>query len=154
MSRPSVYLAGPIRDLAYGEATDWREYARNYLDSKGIDAFSPMRGKYYLKDAVQLSDAYHNHPLSTRSAILSRDRGDCRNRDLIIANFKGAKKISMGTVMEVAWGDAFNTPIIGVMEDDRSNVHEHGLLCEALDYRVSDLQMALDMAVAILLPVK
>lgn len=153
MSRPSVYLAGPIRDLSFGEATDWRANAREFFNRNGIDAFSPMRGKYYLKDAVHLSDAYHEHPLSTRAAILSRDRGDCRKRDLIIANLLGAKKVSMGTVMEIAWGDAFNTPIIGVMEKE-GNVHEHGLVCEALDYRVESLELAYMMACSILLPVE
>ena len=40
-----VYLAGPIMGNDYSGATDWRREAASKLESWGIRAVSPMRGK-------------------------------------------------------------------------------------------------------------
>jgi nucleoside 2-deoxyribosyltransferase len=157
MSNPKVYLAGPIRGLNYDDATKWREQATESLRSVGIDAMSPMRGKRYLKgvsDAggAKIADAYAEYPLSTMKAIVTRDRHDCMKNDMVIMYLKGAQTVSIGSVLEIAWADAARVPVVLVMEKDKSNLHEHGMVREMCGFHVETLEEALEVVKAVLLP--
>jgi nucleoside 2-deoxyribosyltransferase len=156
---PRAYLAGPIKGCTYNGATDWRQKVKDCLADVGIIGISPMRAKNYLKgeakvgqDEIALKDSYDQFPLSTNKAILSRDYNDCTRSDAVIINFLGAEKVSIGTVMEAAWAHAARVPVIVVIEPDKSNVHEHGLLLEVCNFRVATLEDAVAVAAAILLP--
>lgn len=155
---PRVYLAGPIKNLTYEGATSWREHAAAHLKYHGINALSPMRAKGYLKgetsvgqDHITLKDSYAEYPLSTNKAILCRDYRDCTTSDAVIMYLLGAKQVSIGTVMEAAWSHAARVPLIVVIEKDGSNVHEHGLLLETCNFRVSTIAEAIDVAAAVVL---
>lgn len=147
----SVYLAGPIDGLSWDESTDWRDHATAVLGFEGIAARSPLRAKNYLKGHVKLGDtAAHGKlsVLSTARGIMTRDRFDATTCDVLLANLGGAKKVSVGTVMEIAWADLYRIPIVAVMEP--GNVHEHAMVEEALGFRVNTLDEALDVVKAIL----
>lgn len=155
MNKPTVYLAGPITGLNYGESTDWRAYAISRLSREGIRGLSPMRGKEYLeaiaKDTPFTSDGDKYsiiHPLSTNRGITTRDRWDTMRCSVVLANFLGAKQVSIGTCMEIAWADSKRTPIVCVMED--GNPHEHGMILDVIGYRVRTLDEGLDLCAAIL----
>lgn len=150
--RPSVYLAGPITGLEYDDAQDWRTYAVTELDDAGIDAFSPLRGKEFLRDHGPLSEmGYEAYPLSSPRGIMTRDRYDCTQRDMVLANLAGSgERISIGTVMEIAWADLARIPVVAVLEE--RNVHRHAMLLEAAGFIVPDLDTALDIVKAVLLP--
>lgn len=157
MTKPRVYLAGPIRGLNYNEATEWREAAYRELVGYGIDAMSPMRAKAYLKGKAdvggdKLKDAYPEHPLSTMKAITTRDRKDCMRSDMVIMYLKGAKTVSIGSVLEIAWADAARVPVVLVMEKDGSNVHSHGMISEVCGFHVETLEEAIHVVKAVLLP--
>jgi nucleoside 2-deoxyribosyltransferase len=155
MSKPTVYLAGPITGLTYDGASDWRDYAKKRFDALGIEAFSPMRAKHYLKDVGVLQGSGQNYkglsPLSENKGITTRDRMDCTRRDLVLANLLGAKKVSAGTCIEFGWADAARRPVVLVMEKE-GNPHEHGMVLEIGGYRVEDLDQAIDLTASILLP--
>lgn len=147
-----VYLAGPITGLDYKGATDWREEAIAKLSP--IMGMSPMRGKDYLRNHPSMphkSDelAAIGHVLSTSRGIMTRDRYDCTNCDVLLVNFLGAQRVSIGTVMEVAWADANRIPIVCVMEP--GNIHEHGMVDEAIGFRVASLDEAIRITRIILL---
>lgn len=115
-----------------------------------------MRAKQYLKaetdvDGNKLKDAYADYPLSTMKAITTRDRADCMGSSLVIMNLLGAKTVSIGSVLEVAWADAARVPVILVMEKT-GNLHEHGMIREMCGFQVESLDEAIDVAKAILLP--
>lgn len=153
MRTKSVYLAGPIAGLNYTNATHWREEAKAILSSSGIEAFSPMRAKDYLSAEEVLGSApgqYEQFPMSTGSAILARDFNDCTKCDAVIMYLFGAQKVSIGSVMEVAWAHAARVPIVLVMEE-QGNVHDHVLLVEACPIRVTSLKAALACVKSILL---
>jgi hypothetical protein len=155
--RPSVYLAGPIKGLAYAGATSWREGAAARFADLGIDAFSPMRAKSYLKPLADvggdtLKDAYAEYPLSTMKAILHRDYRDCTQCSAVLMYLLGAERVSLGSVMEVAWAFAARVPTVLVMEPGKVNVHEHGLLVEACGFRVTTLEEGIATVSAIILP--
>lgn len=158
----TVYLAGPITGLSFEGCVDWREYAIKELNKVGITGLSPMRAKDYLKTETIVGDSYEDTVLSSSRGITTRDRWDTTRCDVILANFLGAEKVSIGTVMELAWADAYRIPSIVVMEAAESettgttaskgNVHEHAMIRECTGFRVKTLEEGLTVAKAILLP--
>lgn len=144
-----LYCAGPITGVSYGESTDWREYLASKLPPY-IKAVSPMRGKNYLARENSIKDSYEEHPLSCQKGITCRDRMDVMRCDMIFVNFLGAKKVSIGSVMEVAWADAYRKPIVIVMQQD--NIHSHAMIREVSGFIVSNLDDAIAIAVAVLSP--
>lgn len=149
MNIPKVYLAGPITGLDYNEGQDWRNEATELFGRK-MDCFSPLRYKQYLRAEGKLSFGYKNI-LSTDRGIMARDHHDCMTSDLVFVNLLGAKEPSKGTIMEIAWAYAYRKPLVVVMEPE-GNCHEHGMIREAIDFRVASLEHAVDVARAILLP--
>lgn len=154
--KPSVYLAGPIKGLSYGGATDWREGVAARFAEHGIDAFSPMRAKGYLRGLTSvgqdaLKDSYAQFPLSTNKAILHRDYRDCTRCSAVLMNLLGASSVSIGSVMEVAWAFAARVPTVLVIEA-AGGIHEHGLLVEACGFRVATLEDGIATVRAIVLP--
>jgi nucleoside 2-deoxyribosyltransferase len=149
----SVYLAGPITGLTYGGCVDWREHAIKELARDNIQGISPMRAKEFLKNHVTIEDTpdLEDQVLSSQRGIYARDKFDCHRADLLIVNMLDAKKVSIGTVMEIAWAAAINTPIVLVMEEI-GNIHQHMMLAEACPFRVTNLRDALRVTVAILAP--
>ena len=159
MSKYSVYLAGPISGLDFEDGSSWRQEAMDFLRDNGIDAFSPLRRKDYLKELGSLTGSYGDWPLSTQRGIYARDRFDCHRVDLVLANLHadvcgveedGTQKVSIGTVMEIAWAAQNNTPTVLVM--DKGNVHHHPMLEEACPFIVDNLEEALQIVEAILVP--
>jgi nucleoside 2-deoxyribosyltransferase len=156
MSEKVVYLAGPITGLTFAGCTDWRNFAREQLAQAGIKGLSPMRGKEYLEAIARDTpftadgDRYAiQGPLSTNRGIMTRDRYDALRCDVLLVNLLGAGQVSIGTVMEIAWADSRRTPIVCAMEKE-GNVHHHGMILEALGYRVPSLEEAIHICKAIL----
>lgn len=149
-----VYLAGPITGLSYGEATDWRQHAKAKLAQHGIRGLDPMRCKSYLKHVAEFTadgDKYKDlGAFSSNRGIMTRDRFDATRCALLLVNFLGAERVSIGTCMEIAWADAHRIPIICAIEAE-GNPHDHGMISEAIGFRVDNLDLAIEIAVGILL---
>lgn len=144
-----LYCAGPITGVSYGVSTDWREYVASKLPSH-IQAVSPMRGKKYLANKKSIKDSYEEYPLSCQKGITCRDRMDVMRSDMILVNFLGATNVSIGSVMEIAWADAWRKPIVVVMEKD--NLHSHAMIREVSGFIVPSLDEAIVVATAVLSP--
>jgi len=144
-----VYLAGPISGIGYGDSMDWREIAneRFYGTIRGL---SPLRGKQYLNNETNMKSVYDEHLLSSQRTIYARDKFDCLRSDIILVNLLGAKTVSIGTCMEIAWGAQNNTPIVLIMEEN--NIHEHPMLSEACPFIVDNLDAGIVAVESILLP--
>lgn len=144
-----VYLAGPITGLSYKECNSWRDYTAKALNRCGIETLTPMRGKEYLSHYRKLKSQYLGvHPLSTAHGITSRDSWDCRRSDLILVNLMGAKAVSIGTVLEIAWGQSAGVYVMTVMEKD--NIHRHAMLEQTSSIVMESLDEALDLIPVIL----
>lgn len=155
-SRPSVYLAGPITGLTYDDGQEWREYAKAWLDAEGIDGFSPLRAKQHLRalgvldNAGTPDSAYLGlNALSEPKGITTRDRFDCTGRDMVLVNFVGADKVSIGTCIELGWADGARVPLVVAMEQD--NIHRHAMVNEVSGFIVDSLEEALIVCKAVLL---
>lgn len=153
---PTVYLAGPISGLKYDGATEWRDAAIADLAAAGIKGLSPMRAKEYLRDRYDAKGGFsatceeygHLSCLSGPRGIMTRDRFDATRCDVLLVNLLGAERVSIGTMMELAWADLKRTPIVCAMET--GNVHEHAMVNEAIGLRCATLDEALHVVKAIL----
>lgn len=144
-----LYLAGPITGVSYHGCTTWREYVMKSLPEH-IIGVSPMRGKKYLEDQKIIGHSYEHFPLSTGKGITCRDRSDVMRCNMLFVNFLGAKKISIGTVGEIFWADAWRKPTVVAME--KGNIHEHPMIKDMAGFIVPTLDEAIAVAVAVLSP--
>lgn len=151
MKRFTVYLAGPISGLTYDGAEDWRAFAKAELKKFDIHGLSPLRAKDYLRGIAALSADCAGYGdlncMSSPRGIITRDRFDATRCDTILVNLLGAGRVSIGTMMEIAWADLARIPIVVAME--KGNVHEHAMVTEAIGFRVPTLEEAIHVVQAI-----
>lgn len=147
----AVYLAGPIAGLSYEEAVDWRGDARVLLGRHGIAAYSPMRGKAHLMGVEQLDSGHApEHPVTTYRAIFDRDRFDVERCDVLLVNLLGADRLSIGTIMEMAWAHLLRKPVVLVIEPSGNPHDGHAMLSQCASFRVDSLGDALQIVRGIL----
>lgn len=144
ISSKSLFLAGPLTGISYGDALDWRQYVERRLPPDVI-AFSALRGKEYVAKEAVLKDAYPDHLLSTPQGTITRDRFDVSRCDALFVNFLKADRVSIGTIMEMAWADAWRIPIILAME--KGNIHDHAFVRQVAAFITDDLDEAIRTAV-------
>ncbi len=144
MCKPALYLAGPITGESWNGATDWRTQVSLALGAAGIEGISPLRSKEYLLNEVAIADRYDEHILSTSKGIFTRDFYDVSRVDGLFVNFLGAKKVSIGTVMEIAYAWSLRKPIIVVM--DKENMHQHSMLRESAGWVVDTIEEGIHVA--------
>lgn len=143
-----VYLSGPISDQAFKTATTWRDNAAAFLLKLGLTPLDPLRGKSFLSSQKKIEreiyEAMHN-PILSDKALFSRDHQDVETADVVLVNLTEAKKVSIGTMFELAWAAHLRKLTVIAMGD--GNVHDHpfvresGIIFptveEALDYIAS-----------------
>ncbi len=133
-----VYLAGPITGTVQADVRPWRQYVSEKLQ-EDIVALSPMR------DSVDTTDDF---PLTIEKlrhgkGVVSRDRFDVGRCDLLFVNLLKASRVSIGTVGEIFWADAYRKPVILVMESTNQNPHFHLMLLELAAWRFDTLDEAI-----------
>ena len=138
-----VYLAGPIAGLTYGQAVDWRTLVSSSLNSNKTECLDPLRGKSYLASMGAISPGEYSQPLSTSKAITRRDMFDTLRATCLFVNLLESKRVSIGTVMEIAWAYQNQIPTVVVME--KGNLHEHAMIEEASTYVVETLEEGVEV---------
>ena len=152
MSKEYVYLAGPITGFTFTEAQDWRTEAAKALDSDKIETLTPMRGKDFLVKEGVLHSGSYGDTIASSKGITRRDMNDTTRSSVVLVNLLGATKVSIGTVMEIAWAYNHQIPCIVAMEKD--NVHRHAMIEEATMYRTDTLKEAIELTQFLLNDVK
>lgn len=138
-----VYLAGPITGLTHDGCTDWREKAAAALNSDSVEALTPMRGKAFLKERGEITSGSYENPVASSKGVTRRDMFDTLRATCLFVNLLGAKRVSIGTVMELAWAYQKQIPTVVLMEKD--NVHRHLMVDEACTYIVQDFDEAIGL---------
>ena len=108
------------------------------------ECLSPLRGEK-LSNGVYSATATDESVFNTQNAIIGRDRADCCGADLIFMNLLGAKKVSIGTMVELAWADASRKPVIVCIEK-HGNPHDSEYVRGLATYVVSSLDEGIAVA--------
>lgn len=140
MMRERVYLAGPMTGLTVTEAGEWRYRASRFLYHINIEPLDPCR--QVTNHGVMSAQGCGSDPLQTAKGLTACDRMDIRRSEAVLVNFLGAKQVSVGTVIELGWADAWRIPIFLVMEPT-GNPHEHAMVREIASFHFTTLEDAL-----------
>ena len=150
MNNNLVYLSGPIAGLTFTEGADWREYATKCFPPH-IQGVSPLRGHRMLEGLGPITNLMIEHPFRKDTAINRRDKFDTLRAAALLVNLLGTKKVSIGTVMEMAWAFDHSIPVVLAIEPE-GNVHDHPMVRDCTTVRVSSLDEAIEAVVAIVAP--
>ena len=102
-------------------------------------------GKGHVTKESVLKNAYPEHLQSTPQGTITRDRNDVSRCDALFVNFLNSDRVSIGTIMEMAWADAWRIPIILAME--ARNIHDHAFVRQVAGFITGDLDEAIQTAV-------
>jgi len=118
-----VYCSRPISGCSSDEVF-YYEMIKKELREIGVKFISPM----YEPSSIRV-EGDTNDPKNR--AIFKRDFWKVMQSDIILVDFLEANSVSIGCVMEIAWGVAYNKHIILVM--DEKNIHNHAFVKESAD---------------------
>ena len=91
------------------------------IDPTRDAADSSLVSEQDLDDSARLQNLVHG------KEILERNRMFIHQCDVVLVNFLCAERVSIGSIGEVFWADAYRKPVIVVREAGR-NLHNHGLI--------------------------
>ena len=142
-----LYLAGPILGTAYDACTSWRQYVCEKLPSD-IIGITPMRGKESLSGQQEIKVLDRSNPITATKGIITRDRFDLMRCDMVLMNLLGATKVSIGSMIELGWADAFRKTVVLVIEE--GNCHMHAIVQEIAGFIVPTLDQGIEVVKSIL----
>lgn len=143
MTRPLIYLAGPIAGTDLAMMQPWRKHATLRLNSYGIDALDPLRGMS--NDAITQFLTGTTYTLDTMpAAIFNRDRTDVLRADGLLVNLSYGEVPSVGTMFEMAWAHLRMIPIVLVI-DRETEWHKHVYITQAAGWVCTALDDAIDV---------
>lgn len=156
----AVYLSGPIVGQTYQQARfGWRKQVADSL-SPGIKALSPMRHEGHLAEIKNTIEAntYPDHFFSGAKVIVEKDRLDIEKCDIMLVNLLGAKKVSIGTMVEIGIAMTLGKKIVLVIEPSGTvpvgisadgmkvvygnNIHDHPFVTVPASLRLDNLDDA------------
>ena len=142
-----VYLAGPILGRTGPEANRWREYVAEKLADHDIIGISPLRC-----EPAGVGDHYDGNYLDNRfgtlRAISAKNRFDVMACDLVLAYMPDIFPLSIGTLGEIFWADAYGKQVILV--SDNPILRDHPVLDAAVAWKLDTLHEGIDVCVGIL----
>ena len=143
-----VYLAGPILGCTKGEANDWRHYVAEKLEEHGIVGISPLRCEPLTGERYTLE--YPDPRFGVPRAIAAKNKHDVQNCDITLAYMPAEMGIdvSIGTVIECGWADAYDKQVILV--SDHAKIVQHPVLDAVVDWKLGTLDEAIDVCVGLL----
>ena len=148
ITRPSVFLCGPISGDP--NAAVWRQKATESLRPE-IAVLDPTRlrtSTIRWSSATAVPDPYARSRHG--KGVLQRNQFDLSRTDLVLANFLGAREVSIGSVGELFWAHAMQKPVV-VVRETSGNPHDHDILNEIAGWILEDLDQALQLVRTIVL---
>lgn len=141
-----VYLAGPMTGMKLEDVTTWRKYATVQLEEAGFVVLDPARGLMFLKPEEVVKDAYEDEFTENKHVVFERDKFDATRAEILFVNLKHAHRISIGTMMEMAWAHIMHRFVVTVIEKE-NNPHMHAFVREASSIMFDDPEEACDYIV-------
>jgi len=147
MSKPTIYLAGPMTGLTWEQATQWREKAALIL-TPSWRVVTPVKGQLQSAQsdvitASTMDDTQEHLPLAhTATGITAQDEFYVRQSDWVLANFTGSTRVSQGTVWELGFAWGLGKQIISVIP--KGDVHDHPFIRRRSHVFVQELDEAIE----------
>jgi nucleoside 2-deoxyribosyltransferase len=138
-----VYLAGPMTGMRIEHVKEWRGHAMSRLEEAGFTVLDPARGLMFLEPEAVVKDAYDDEFTENRHVVFERDKFDSTRADVLFVNLKHAHRISIGTMMEMAWAHLSGRFVVTVLEKE-GNPHMHAFVREASSILFDDPEEACD----------
>jgi nucleoside 2-deoxyribosyltransferase len=144
MSRPLIYLPGPITGCTQSEASDWRAWPAAELNRHGTGCISPTRGQ----EAVERfgSGSELSGPQTCARVLQWRSRFDVERADGLLMCLLGAVEISAGSAYEAGLADAWGKPVVVVM--NKGNVNWKLMLAEGATIVVPTIEQGVEVMVS------
>ena len=124
MSLQTIYLVGPVIGQGIHGMQDWRQEARGKLEPMGYRILSPLTGEALLWPEGKIAaKTPKGVPQDVARAVFNGDRARVEQSDILLCNFKDAKKVSIGSLTEIVWGFEWKKMIVLVA--NKRNCHLH-----------------------------
>lgn len=143
-----VYCCRPMAGHSYSDIAYHYNNLKDIFDDVGIEMLNPMCGKSYLKNEKEFRSTGYTQPLSTNHAIFTRDRWMVKQSDVVFVNLLGCKKVSIGSMFEMAWAVADGKHIVLVI-DKNDNIHEHAFVLESAHVIYHEENEAIDYLITL-----
>lgn len=111
MAKPSVYLCGQMGGLTVAEANGWRQWAENELRGSW-SVLNPISAQFEKNPSFTFSSV---EPNLTAAAVFAKDLFYIDCSDFVLANFAGAKTVSIGSVWELGYAYKSGKKIVAVV---------------------------------------
>ncbi len=141
-----VYLAGPMTGMTMEYVRKWREAAAQKLESNGFTVLNPARGLVFLKPETLVKDAYEDEFSENKHVVFTRDKFDSTRADILIVNLLKTTRVSIGTMMEMAWAHLSGKFVVTVVEPE-GNPHMHAFVREASCVLCREVEAAVDYVI-------
>lgn len=142
-----VYLAGPIMGCTGPEANDWRRQVDSALKEHGIVGVSPLRCEPLIGE--RYTAEYPDPRFGVPRAISAKNRHDVQNCDITLAYLpKEMGKLSIGTIIECAWANAYDKQVILV--SDHPLCLNHPVLDSCVNWKLGTLEEAVEVCIGVL----
>jgi hypothetical protein len=116
--------------LSFDEVMSYYSKAKD--DLCGVfEILNPMMGKENIKHEVELKPSGYTDPIITNHAIHERDKWMVQTSDIVFVDFTGAKSVSIGCCMELAWADILGKHTVVVL--DKDDIHKHAFVLDTAD---------------------
>ena len=126
----SIYCVHPISGMSSKKVFNYYQRLQKILtEIGGFDIFIPMFGKASLRTELKLRSHDYRGPLTNNHSIFNRDKWMVQKSDILLCNLSKTKRISIGSIMEIAWGNLLGKQIIIIME--KNNIHRHSFTLES-----------------------
>jgi nucleoside 2-deoxyribosyltransferase len=124
----NIYLAHPFSGQSAEEVFGYYDSLKKEL-SDYYSIFCPMTGKDYMRNEIKFRGEGYFKPTATNHAIKNRDQWMVRESDVVFLDFTGAKSISIGCCMELAWANILGKHTVVVVDE----IHKHAFVLESAD---------------------
>lgn len=117
-----IYLVHQISGLTPKTVTDYYESLIKFCKHLGYTVLFPM-------DLRGGSLTSTDMPPAASHTIFQTDKWFVQSADVVYASFVGCTRISIGSMMELAWASFLGKHVVVAMEPE--NVHRHPFVLEA-----------------------
>ena len=136
-----LYSAHQISGLSYEAVKAYYDWIAYELGDY-FTVLCPMTAKGALRTEVEFKAHGYGTPISSNHAIIERDHWMVAQADVLLVDLSGMTQVSIGCMMELAWGYHLGKHTVVVMEP--TNPQRHAFVLEAADIVFERTEDAVD----------